>query len=73
MIITVATDTQYKESTRKGVGHKVKVPAKTAAKWRKVLKEYEEIQKEISGAYNLACKELFDEFERAGAAYKAKQ
>jgi CTP-dependent riboflavin kinase len=73
MTITISTDTHYTESTRKGVGHEVKVSAKTAAKWRKVLREYEEIQREISEGYNLACKEFFRDFDFAGAGQKVNE
>lgn len=59
MIVTIATDTQYKESTKKGVGHKVSAPAKTLARWRKVLEEYSKVQKEISEAYRAATQEFF--------------
>ena len=64
MIVTIATDKQYKESTKKGVGHKVKAPAKTLARWRKVLEEYQKVQGEISQAYETAIKEFFAGFEQ---------
>lgn len=62
MRITIATNEQYKESTKKGVGYEVKVSDETASKWRAVLKDYEKVQKEMSELYSLAYQKYFADF-----------
>lgn len=63
MRITINTEVQYKESTKEGVGYNLKIPAKTLARWSKVLIEYEEVQKDMALAYGNAMDKYLVDFK----------
>lgn len=73
MQITISTKTHYEETAKKGVGHDANVPAEVAAKWRKVLDEYEKIRLEMESYYKVAYDSYFSNLSSVPVAPIAKK